>query len=110
MFRVRLLFVSLWLPKPPDNKSDWKSSPLRQVKDASNNKIHLVHLDYLIFLRNFQHIRIVSTDFHKVSCIKFHGNPSGGSRDRRTVTKKLIRVFHKYENEPTNKTGNLRVT
>jgi hypothetical protein len=34
---------------------------------------------YPIFLRDFQHIRIVSTDFHKVLCTKFHRNPSDGS-------------------------------
>ena len=144
MWRVRRLFISLWLPEPTD-KSDWKRSPLtlilltwsiwwapnnaskrqkgfssvfkglRQGKPPATIKFtQFFKFSTRYFCAILNTFRIASTDFHEVLLSNFTKIPWGGAAlthaERRSFTKKLICAFHNYENEPTNKKGNVHVT
>jgi hypothetical protein len=74
----RVLFISLWLPEQPDNTLSRTDRRYGYIYSPATIKI-TYFFKYPIFLRDFQHISIISNDFHKVPCIKLHGNLSGGS-------------------------------
>jgi hypothetical protein len=69
---------------------------------AGNSETYLGLLEKCpIFLPNFNQIWSSSTDIYKASKIKFHGNPSNGSRaDTRTDVMKVTDVFRNYANPP----------
>ena len=62
-----------------------------------------LHVKYPLFLSDFNETWIFLTDFEKYTNIKFHGNPSSGSRviscaqiDKRTDMTKLTVTFHNF--------------
>jgi hypothetical protein len=72
-----------------------------------------LHVKYSLFLLDLNKTRIFSTDFRKIFNIKFHENPSSGSRvvprgrtNRRmngeTGMTKLITAFRNFANVPKN--------
>ena len=65
--------------------SVYHNSALWRIYVADNNKTYsALRVKGHIFLSNLNQIWILSTDFHNVPNIKFHVNPSSGSRaDRR---------------------------
>ena len=110
MWRVRRLFISLWLPEPTD-KSDWKRSPLtlilltwsiwwapnnaskrqkgfssvfkglRQGKPPATIKFtQFFKFSTRYFCAILNTFRIASTDFHEVLLSNFTKIPWGGGR------------------------------
>jgi hypothetical protein len=68
-----------------------------------------LHVKYPLCLSDFNETWLFSTDFQKHSNIKFHENPSSGSRvvpcgrtDRRTDMTHLIAAFRNLANAPKN--------
>ena len=66
-----------------------------------------LHVKYSLFLSDFNENWIVSSDFDKSSNIKFHENPSSGSRVvpcgqtvRQTDMTKLVVAFHNFSDVP----------
>jgi hypothetical protein len=53
---------------------------LRRIRRDIMMNVKSLHVKYPLFLQNFNKIRMLATYFRKILNIKFHQNPSSGSR------------------------------
>jgi len=88
--------------------SVWNISSSKKNHKLNKNGIGL-HVNYPLFLSDFNKTWIFSTIFEKYSDTKFHEYPSSGSRvvscgrtDRQTDMTKVIVAFRNFSNAPEN--------